>query len=129
MPPANNFLVIDDDLANNFICRVIIQKTFPGSSVTSFTSPVEAVEHIKEIGAKNPQPTVILLDINMPVLSGWQVLEIIDKLDDDLKNLFSIYMLSSSINPKDNFKANAHPLVVAYLEKPLTKEMLTTLTS
>lgn len=124
MLPAKQFLLIDDDPSNNFLCRLVIEKTFKDARVITFTRPAESVKYLQEVFFNDPVPTVVFLDINMPVLSGWEVLEIIEKLEEYIKKDLTIFLLSSSLNPADREKANNTPLVVGYVEKPLSKEKL-----
>jgi CheY-like chemotaxis protein len=69
-------------------------------------------------------PSIILLDINMPISDGWDFLEMYDTIGDDKKEKIKIYMLSSSINPVDVEKANAHPRIIKYITKPIRDEVL-----
>jgi CheY-like chemotaxis protein len=74
--------------------------------------------------AKNleQKPTVLLLDINMPLMSGWEFLERFDNMKDEVKNLFRIYILSSSVDPRDKQRSYANKNVKAFLVKPLVKD-------
>ncbi len=65
-----------------------------------------------------------LLDINMPVISGWDVLGRFSAMPEDIKKHFTIFILTSSINVEDKQRAAAHPLVNAYIEKPMTIGLL-----
>ncbi len=65
-------------------------------------------------------PNVILLDINMPIMDGWEFLEIFNTIKQQLAKSIIIYMVSSSINPKDIEKAKNYEDVTEYLEKPVT---------
>jgi CheY-like chemotaxis protein len=89
-----------------------------------FVSPREALQYISAAYTTNPVSTAILLDINMPGLNGWQVLDELEALPLPVKDYMSVYMLSSSIDPKDKQKAEEHPLIKGYIEKPLSREIL-----
>ena len=69
-------------------------------------------------------PNIVFLDINMPVLSGWDVLSKFTNFPDEIKNQFTIYILSSSVAVEDKEKADKCPLVAGFVEKPLTAELL-----
>lgn len=69
-------------------------------------------------------PDVILLDIYMPELDGWGFLEEYGKIKQNLTKKIDIYIISSSAHPRDMTKAQDFPEVIAYLQKPVTKEQL-----
>ena len=117
------FVVIDDDVSTNFYSKLIIRKIFPESEVSTFSNPLDALEYFKNTSAKSPATTIVLLDINMPQLSGWEVLDKIDEMN-EVKTNFSIYIISSSINAEDKKRAVNHPLVSGYIEKPINKDKL-----
>lgn len=124
MAAALRFLIIDDDKMNNFICNVTIKNCFRDAIVTSFEQPVEALGYIRDTFARNPLPTVLLLDLNMPVLSGWDVLDELEKCDYSILNQLRIYILSSSVDQRDIERAKNNPHVVEFISKPLKKEKL-----
>jgi CheY-like chemotaxis protein len=115
------FIVIDDDPINNHICSKYIQIVFPGSDIKTFTDPQEGLDHISSAyTASSPNETILFLDINMPVLSGWDVLDRFAHFSDAVKKQFKIFILSSSVAITDKEKANKNPLVTGFIEKPLT---------
>jgi two-component system chemotaxis response regulator CheY len=119
------FILIDDELVSNFICRKVITKAYSDAEVQEFTSANNALEFIRsafEEPKKNP--AIVLLDINMPFVSGWDFLEAFAGLDNGIKNNLRIFMLSSSLDPADKKRAVANPYVVDYIEKPLTPEIV-----
>ena len=63
--------------------------------------------------------TILLLDINIPQMTGWQFLEWFDNAPADIKNSITIYMVSSSIDPGDIERANTNPYIKEFLIKPL----------
>ncbi|MNL74351.1 hypothetical protein D3C87_1999770 [compost metagenome] len=60
----------------------------------------------------------------MPILSGWDFLEVFDDFDDNIKEQIKIYILSSSIDQNDKDSAASNKNISAYIEKPLTKEII-----
>ncbi len=122
---ANNkmpgFIVIDDDPVNNKICSIIIQRLYPEIEILSFTDPEVALTHIEHVHqGENAHNTILLLDINMPVLSGWDVLEHFKHLPQKIQSHFRIYILSSSVDVYDKRRAGDNEFVRGYIEKPLT---------
>jgi CheY-like chemotaxis protein len=119
------FMIIDDDPGNNMLCEILIKKTIGEADIQTFTEPVVAVDFIKkEYSSGSVVPTVILLDINMPVMTGWDVLEKFKSFDESIKRKFNIYLVSSSIDQRDKERAKENPIVADYIEKPLTAAML-----
>ena len=120
-----DFIVIDDDAINNMICYKIIELTIPGSHIMTFTSPEKGVDHIRNNHLINDNhDAVVFLDINMPSLTGWDVLEKIESYPEPARKSLKIYMLSSSVDQQDREKADKHPLVLGYITKPLSKAKL-----
>lgn len=119
------FLLIDDD---DIICIVhpaIIQQTFPGSMVEIIQSSTEAIEYLNEISSMGePLPDAVFLDINLPQLNGFDLLnKLTDSAQEWLKKT-RIYMLSSSIDERDMERVKENPLIHSFVGKPLTVEFL-----
>lgn len=121
------FLTIDDDPLTNRLCSMAIAKAFETPNVLTFTEPETAIEFLEQEGSESRVHTVLFLDINMPSLTGWEVLDILKNSQDNLRDKLTIFVLSSSISPADKQKAQENPLVTGYLEKPLTSERLQTI--
>lgn len=130
MDKNTRFIVIDDDALNNKICRACIEKLFKEANVTTFTDPQLGFDHLSAEYAdpENELEAILFLDINMPVMNGWEFLEKFEKLEDTLKRKIKIYILSSSVDKRDMEKAQANKNVVYYLIKPLTKETIALIT-
>lgn len=120
----HHFLIIDDDPANNLLCKIAIERYVPGSSVVSHTMPEDGIAYIQQQYEQNAVPTVLFLDINMPTLTGWDVLREFEKIPHLIIPNFTIYILSSSVDPADKQRAADSPLVKGYIEKPLNKAIL-----
>ncbi|KOY85723.1 hypothetical protein AD998_05755 [bacterium 336/3] len=112
------YMIIDDDVINNMVCQLIIKSVVPNTRTLCFVNPLEALEYLTNKDSVKPE--IILLDINMPEIDGWQFLEKYENLDINTK----IVILSSSSNESDKYRAEKHPLVVNYVSKPLTIEKL-----
>ncbi|MBL0030777.1 MAG: response regulator [Bacteroidetes bacterium] len=120
------FLIVDDDPQNNSLSRMAIRKVLGNVPVKDFEVPETGLEYIGkdfETGSSD-EKTVLLLDINMPTMTGWEFLEEFDKLSENIKMQFQIFMLSSSVDPSDIERATSNPLVTDFIEKPLNKEDL-----
>ncbi|MGG7034244.1 MAG: two-component system response regulator [Flavobacterium sp.] len=124
-----HFIVIDDDPINNLLCTKNIQKSVENAAVITFTEGEIGLDYIKNNFSKpNENKAILFLDINMPTMSGWEFIEQIEKLDHILKEQLLIYILSSSVNQVDKEKAKNHAVVIDYIEKPLSIEILKTIT-
>ena len=124
MKQSLRFILIDDDPGSNKLSQLSIQKNFDAAEIILFTAPEEGITYIENTYSDEPCQTILLLDINMPGLSGWDVLEIFMRYPDSIKQHFTIYMLSSSICPQDKQIADAYDIVSGYIEKPLTKSRI-----
>lgn len=123
---TRRFLIVDDDTLNNYITKILLKKSFEGVHVNDFTNPENGLDFMKSEPSHHPPEakTILLLDINMPVLSGWEYLDAFELLDGSIKDQYEIYILSSSVDPGDVQRAKNHPLVKDFMEKPLNKEVL-----
>ncbi|WP_288882580.1 response regulator [Pedobacter panaciterrae] len=119
-----NMLVIDDDDINIFIIKKVIEKTGYEVDMISKSNGQLAVDYLTSI-ANNVEifPHIILVDINMPVLNGWEFLEVYEKLNIQRQKVF-LYMLSSSVYEYDIEKAKGFKSVDGFISKPLTIERL-----
>lgn len=120
------FLIIDDDKTTNFLTKMTIKKSFGEAEIVEFTDPEEALEYIETQFVKEPhtRKTILFLDINMPILTGWEFLEKFEIFAETIKMQFNIYILSSSIDHTDIQLAKQNSLVIDFIEKPLSKTIL-----
>jgi CheY-like chemotaxis protein len=127
MKAKRKFIIIDDDPINNFICKEIINLTFEKPiTIIDFTNALKCLEYIVANFTTDSEniPVVLFVDINMPIMSGWEFLEKFAELDEQVKKLFQIYIISSSINPSDREQATLNPYVRDYITKPISEEFL-----
>jgi CheY-like chemotaxis protein len=114
-----DLLVIDDDDINIFIIKKIVEKTGYDINMVSKTNGQLAIDHLTNILEKNETfPQLILIDINMPVLNGWEFLEAYDNLN--VIQRVDMYMLSSSVYENDIEKAKTYKKVKGFISKPLS---------
>lgn len=123
-----DFILIDDDPVNNFLSEIIIGNVFPDARISAFTDPRKGLDHILNIPyTQSREMPVLLLDLTMPHMTGWEFLQHFEDADLPGKEQLQIYILSSSVNPADKEKARQNAFVKAFLEKPLSEEILSEL--
>lgn len=111
----SKILVIDDDSIILFIHRTLIKNSGIKANVEYFLSAELALEFINEF--KDTHNFLLLLDINMPTMSGWEMLDVLK--DSTFKDNVKVVMVTSSINEADRTKAFSYPQVLEYLIKPI----------
>ncbi|MCB0738733.1 MAG: response regulator [Bacteroidetes bacterium] len=118
--------LVDDDEINNFICVNIIQKIGFAQRVDSFEKGRDALDFLEKTAAQTPNelPEIIFLDINMPIMNGWDFLEEYSELKAKYNLNIDLYMLSSSIYQADVDKSKSYGDVVDFVTKPLREESL-----
>lgn len=126
----NSILLVDDDFATNFINKKILQKSNLIEHINVALNGKEAIDYLSRQGKfesaenKHPQPQLILLDINMPVMDGWEFIQSYQNLNLENKENIVIVMLSSSFNPADKAKAESIKEISDFRQKPMGKNAL-----
>jgi CheY-like chemotaxis protein len=124
MQKIKSVLLVDDDNINNFINERLIKKLAMTQHVNIAVNGEEALDFLKKKNnSKEPMPELILLDINMPVMDGFEFLKEYEKLNLPDKEKVVITMLTTSTNPGDVDKFNKAN-VASYINKPLTEPKL-----
>ncbi len=119
-------LLIDDDPITILVCERMIQITNFGDKIDAFKNGLEAMEQIEaqlKDGAEE-MPEVIFVDLNMPVMNGWEFLERFNTLSIPSNKMPLVYILSSTVDCTDQANALSYPFVKDFISKPLTKEHL-----
>ena len=122
-------MLIDEDEIDNIINQKIIESNNFSEKVQVFQTGSEALDFLRS-NAKIAEnlPDLIFLDINMPIMDGFQFLEEFEKLDTQILDKSKIIMLSSSISPRDIDRAASNRFVKKYLNKPLNSRYLQAIT-
>ena len=123
-----NFIVIDDSKLDCFIAEKIIKNTGNCLSVKSFLRASEALNYINQPQQANDHGnTIVLVDIQMPVMNGFDFVEEFEKIQPEITDKYNIYIISSSINENDLNKVHNYPSVKQFINKPLTSNNLNAL--
>lgn len=119
----NKVAIVDDDTIFQFTTRINIEKGKLAKEVMFFGDGEEILQFLQN--AENEDlPDLILLDINMPIIDGWDFLIAFNDLQNTINKNIKIYMISSSINPVDVRRAKESPYITDYITKPIRKEDL-----
>lgn len=115
--------IIDDDPIYIFCTKRIMVLADFCESFMVFHNGKEALDRLTSvIKAKENLPEIILLDLNMPVMDGWEFLEEFTKIPCDQK--ITIYIVTSSIDPEDVVRGQQYEAISNYIVKPVTIESL-----
>ena len=125
----HSVMLVDDNEIDNFINEKMIEGCGFADQVYIHTSSKSALELLKnfERGSGIPRemiPSVIFLDINMPIMDGFQFIGEFEQLDPALRDQISIVLLTTSINPSDEERGEKNPYIKKFMNKPLTQEHL-----
>lgn len=114
-------MLVDDNEIDIFINKKVIEFNQFASASICMTSANDALAYLKD---ENTLPEVIFLDLNMPVVDGYQFLLEFSKFPKYIKQQIKIVVLTSSDNERDKEKAAANPDVMAFVSKPLNEQKL-----
>jgi CheY-like chemotaxis protein len=121
----NSLFVIDDDKIYHFLLKNLFKQNGINVAISFFHNGQEAIEVIRNAKDGSALPDLILLDVNMPIMNGWQFVEEYNRMAASLPRPSIIYMISSSNDEVDINKAKVYSDIVKdYLLKPICKEDL-----
>lgn len=117
-----NVLLVEDDPITVMVCDRIIKMNDFATGVQSMQNGAEALQYLKTMAAKPGAslPDLIFLDINMPVMNGWDFLHEFQNISEQLPSQPRILILSSTVDPEDYKKAGEFSVVEGFISKPLT---------
>ncbi len=126
----NCVLLVDDNDSDNFIHKRVLEKSAVASNIAVAMNGKEALDFLTTKGScgqtddSYSQPELIFLDINMPIMDGWEFLEEYHRLDVGQKGKIVFIMLTTSLNPVDKIKAEKLLENGCFHFKPLTLQMI-----
>lgn len=121
----SSICIIDDYHMNVILARMVIKQEGSFNKITSFLEAEEALDQlIANQHNVEALPDVILLDLNMPFMDGWQFLDRFQEISDLLQKQISVYILSSSIDERDIQRSKEYTCVKDFFSKPLRPAML-----
>ena len=122
---------VDDDPITLMLCKMVISRSEFAKTIITAQNGEEALNYFDDLKLNNlgaaisDYPKLIFLDLNMPVMGGWEFLDHFSK--EEYRSSFGdckVIVLSSTIDPDDIKKAKTYPMVLDFLSKPISKEML-----
>jgi response regulator RpfG family c-di-GMP phosphodiesterase len=126
MKKLKNIMLIDDNIHANYFNEIKLQQNNACDKITIFMNGKEALDYL--VNNKETDVDLILLDINMPVMNGWQFLSNIERVWREIDKSIPIFILSSSVNTYDKQKSAEYESVKGFINKPLNdndlKEMI-----
>ena len=119
MTSFNEILLVDDDRLLNSLHKLYLSESSIANTISVEENVVDVIPKLKN---KEYNPDIILLDLNMPRLNGWDFLDEYKKHFKPLEK--QIFIFSASVNPNDFTRAEEHPYVCGFLEKPLNPQTI-----
>jgi CheY-like chemotaxis protein len=123
-----NIMLIDDNEIDNLINQKMIEAADITENIYVCSSAKSALEFLRNVEhldvADKVLPDLIFLDIDMPLMDGFQFLNEFDRFGAALRKKSKVAILTSSINPQDSAQSRTYSFVKKYLNKPLNNESL-----
>lgn len=117
--------IVDDDHIYVYAAQKQLSLHAAIKHTSVFANGKLAMDALNELLSKKASlPRIILLDINMPVMDGWEFMEAFNALADDALRTVAIFMVSSSIYEEDTERAKTYKQIKQYIQKPLNKEKI-----
>lgn len=122
---VKSVLLVDDDRECLFLHKYALRESKHIEHIEVAMNGEEAMGFIQDaISANRPLPEIVFVDINMPVMDGWEFMEEYDTLPLQAKSKMNVVMLSTSVNPDDELRATANSNVWRYCQKNLTSQQV-----
>ncbi|NMH87448.1 response regulator [Flavivirga algicola] len=122
-------IIDDDDIYINLIRRIIETKKLCENLIV-FKNGKQSLDYFESLlqnSNEDKVPDIILIDLNMPIMDGWEFIEQFTKIKNRFNKLITLYIVSSSINPVDIDRAKSLNTIKDYLVKPIVINQLETI--
>ncbi|MCK7554539.1 response regulator [Chitinophaga sedimenti] len=125
MKPLNTIFIVDDDPIHQQITEIMLDRLNITNAVSKYSDAQEVLDYLSAFGSDAAKlPDIILLDLNMPVMDGWEFLDRFQQFRHGLTKPIRVYVLTSSIDEKDQERVSSYGFVNGYLTKPLTNDVI-----
>jgi CheY-like chemotaxis protein len=119
-------LCIDDDPITIMLSKMVMTRAAYANEIVTAQNGEEALVYLDRLMNENsPIPDLIFLDLNMPIMGGWEFLDAFS--DEKYRSYFAkskVVVLSSTIDPRDIEKSKSYEMVLDFMSKPISKELL-----
>lgn len=122
MPFRSQFIIIEDNLIDQFVTKKLLKKGLDVNPLFIANNGKEGLEWL--LKHQNNQPLVIILDIQMPIMNGFQFLDEFERLAEDVKDKIEIFVLSSTLDTDEINKVKENKYVSDFWNKPFRLELL-----
>lgn len=122
----DTILCVDDDPIALMLSKMVINKSMFSNEIITAKNGKEALNYFRifKQTSSGKKPQLIFLDLNMPIMGGWEFLDCFSTNEYADYNTIKVIILSSTIDPEDLEKSKTYPMVLDFLPKPISKEML-----
>jgi CheY-like chemotaxis protein len=118
-----NVWLIDDDEVFVFLTKKLIARSELEVTVETYINGQDAIEQLQSLAQdESALPDIILLDLNMPVMDGWEFLKAYEEISFSNPNKIHLYIVTSSISPYEVERAKQIPAVQEFIVKPMVKD-------
>lgn len=120
-----NVCIVDDDELFQFVMRQHLQRLGLADHIQKCTDGAQALKYLKShLNDPDQLPDLILLDINMPYMDGWEFMREFEHLSLPAGKRIRIYILTSSTHESDLQRAREFPCLSGYLVKPIDRNVI-----
>lgn len=117
-----SFIIVDDSELDCFIASKIIKQSGARAGITTFLQAKDTLKHLQNKDVANGETSVVLLDIIMPLMSGFEFLDEFKKLAENVRSSCYIIAITSSMNKKYIGRIPDYEEVKGVIDKPITSE-------